>query len=212
MTRRLLYNLPNLLLPLALFGYSLPWLVSFGAGLQPNAYDLAEWLTLIPSVRSATPLLLPALLLRAPLVFIGIALALHWRSVPSASMRLVYAIILVLLFFSFVPPTGFFLGEFSDPNYQQQFALWLVYIAGVVAVSVVRSTWLHNHVTVSIALAVSLAMGLWGIIWSYQLLARYEVALTPGIGIVIYGFALGCCVLLFALRGTVGGRGSSRPQ
>ena len=38
---------------LALIAYSLPWVVGPGAALTLNAYDLAEWTSLHPAVRTA---------------------------------------------------------------------------------------------------------------------------------------------------------------
>lgn len=49
---------------IGLLGYAQPWIVAPAASMTLNAYDLAEWASLIPAQRGTAPPLLVPLLLR----------------------------------------------------------------------------------------------------------------------------------------------------
>lgn len=108
---------------LLLTSYCLPWVMNVGNGLTINAYDLAEWASLSPTVR-AQPLLYTALFLRLPLVMLTGFIALV--APPRFNgLWLYHAAICFLLVMAQLPPLEF-LNQLNDPNYQQQFALALV--------------------------------------------------------------------------------------
>ena len=61
---------------LATVCYYLPWYTHDTAGFTTNAFDLAEWSSLHPAVRSSSPPMLTSFLLRFPQVMLIVALAL----------------------------------------------------------------------------------------------------------------------------------------
>ncbi len=57
-------------LAFALIGYHLAWYTHPTAGFTTNAFDLAEWASLHPAVRSSSPPMLTSFLLRLPLIML----------------------------------------------------------------------------------------------------------------------------------------------
>jgi hypothetical protein len=192
--------LVSLALTGAVIGLILPWLAAPVVSLRPGAYDLAEWLTLLPAVRLNTPLLLPALLLRLPWVAIGVAMALQYAQLRTAS-RIVLLMLLGGIATALVPPVNFFRGQFGDANYQQQFIVWLLFIAGVAVALGNGRCWLREWGTLT-ALVVALICGVAGIAWGKMLLERYGLAFDYAAGGLVYGVALAASfVLMFVNRG-----------
>ncbi len=104
----------------ALIACYLPWINHPAAALSFNAYDLAEWTSLSPAVRSGSLPLLAPFLLRA--VFGGLALLFGLRALRSDGIwaRLGYALLALILALTLLPPFEFFRGAGDDPNYRQQ--------------------------------------------------------------------------------------------
>ena len=166
---------------LALLAYSLPWVANPGASLSPGAYDLAEWTSLHPAVRSGTLALMTPLLLRLQLVLLAVIVAVHAPR-PRLSLRwLIHALFVVLMAIASLPPLEFFLGAGHDPNFQQQFALALVTLisGGLGLGGVFRRTqpWL----TMVLALAGVLSSGI-GLIRAVEFMQGYRLPAHPGIG------------------------------
>lgn len=106
----------------AALAYYLPWIPNPAAALTLNAYDLAEWTSLPPSMRSgAIPLLAP-FLLRAVLGLLALLFGLRALQ-HVAWLRWLYAGLALWLAITLMPPLDFFRGTFDDVNYRQQFAL-----------------------------------------------------------------------------------------
>lgn len=119
MPRQLQSPLIYVFLTIALIGYFLPWLITPTGGLQMGAYDLAEWSSLIPSVRQSAPFLWSVLALRVPLAIIGVIF-----SIITAKNRRTWAIaILLLTAIALLPPLEFFTIYRDDVNYRQQFII-----------------------------------------------------------------------------------------
>lgn len=89
--------------------------------LSMTLYDLAEWTTLLPGERSATPGLLLALALRLHMVLLTCTLATASTAVPR-SIRMTTTLLLITLLIFQLPPLEF-LSSFKDSNYQQQVLL-----------------------------------------------------------------------------------------
>src|SRR5688500_1464361 len=84
--------------------YRLPWLTNPGSGLSLGAYDLGEWASLHPAVRSGNPALLTTLLLRLPLVCLGLII-----SIGFLRGKLGFALLLIVLTgIALLPPLEFF--------------------------------------------------------------------------------------------------------
>ncbi len=110
-----------MLVGLALLSYCLPWIHNPGTSLSLNAYDLAEWATLHPSVRTSTPPLITSLLLRLPLLCLALAIVVN--SLQSNGIKLMLICITAV---ALLPPLEFFGSAFEDINYRQQFILAMI--------------------------------------------------------------------------------------
>ncbi|NWG16677.1 MAG: hypothetical protein HXY41_08580 [Chloroflexi bacterium] len=178
-----------LLLLAALVCYSLPWAVSSNAGLSMGAYDLAEWASLHPAVRAASPPLLASFLLRAPLVGLAWIATLSSRRKGSWPFNgiLAGAIAIALL-----PPLEFFTQYGNDPNYRQQAALALAAFIGALGGPAFRSNgWTRAIVSMTALGAAAAASG--GALQAVSLLNDFRLSTPPGFGSA--GFII-CCLLL----------------
>lgn len=113
------------LLLTALVAYLLPWIVAPNATMTLQAWDLAEWTSLHPAQRSATPALIAPLLLRSQLFILALVTALalnRWRWIASAT-----GLVLAL---AQLPPLEFVV-QLDDANYQQQTLLAVLTLVGV---------------------------------------------------------------------------------
>jgi hypothetical protein len=178
-------NLQLLGLALALIGYSLSWIVTTNVGLQANAYDLAEWMTLHPTVRATSTFLLPALLLRLALPIIGLLLVRFARRTQKHTV--VLAVVAIVIGFALIPPVDFFRGQFRDPNYLQQAVLWVLYslLALYMLVFNRNSKYRQIDATAILALILLLAFALWQ---ARDLMARYEISVAFGVGYPLFLF------------------------
>lgn len=193
------------LLLLALLGIALPWAATSSAALQPNAYDLAEWLTLLPAIRNNTPLMLPVLLIRTALLFVGILLLLLRSTLPQRTGQLIVWGCVFGIFVALIPSIDFFRGQYTDPNYAQQFYLWFAFTIAVTAiVALGNHRWLHNQILWGLMAIGGSIAALSGYVWGMQVLGLYEVGFRVGVGIVIYCVALITfgAILLFSLVGS----------
>jgi hypothetical protein len=151
----------NMIATLLLFGAALactlPWVTSTGTSLAANTYDLAEWLSLHPTVRATSAILLPALLLRLTLAVVALLAVIQaaqnthrWFVLPIA----------LGLWVGLLPPVAFLQGNFSDANYLQQALLWGGTTLGAVIL------WQLPYRLQRFAVIVLVVVGTAGAIWS----------------------------------------------
>lgn len=176
-------------------GLALPWLSVDGASLQPGAYDLAEWLTLLPAVRVNNAFLLPALLLRLTWVWLGIVLSLQY-AVAGIRLKVVVLIVLAGIALALVPPVDFFRGQFQDANYQQQFAIWALFLVAVILGIIVSQRRGWRLWGTLVGLGSALSCGLAGAVWGQMLWQRYGLAVNYGWGVAVYVVMLSAALLL----------------
>ena len=113
-----------------LVAYSLAWsYVTTISGFTNNATDLAEWISIHPTVRGDSLMLTP-LLLRLPLV-----LVVWWFVLAQAGRgaSLFTLVVITLLAVALMPPFEFLTSARGDPNYQQQFGLAICAFVGGIA-------------------------------------------------------------------------------
>jgi hypothetical protein len=180
--------LPVIALVLMVFGYASPWLATTGTSLISNAYDLAEWGSLHPTVRATSQILLPALLLRIPLPVIGLLSLLISRRNP-----LLWAIVLGV-WIALIPAVPFFRGEFTDANYLQQFVIWFAYTCVCVFLLLFSH---HYRVWIGVGLCISgLICGVVGAYRTLDLMGRYQIMVQVGWGFWLWGIA--CLIYVVA--------------
>lgn len=187
--------------------YLLPWTDHSTAGFTMNGFDLAEWSSLHPAVRSSSPAMLTSFLLRAPLVALAAVLALGAQALPHARLRWLVWCGAAGLVLRMIPPAEFFTGETGDPNFRQLLLLSVVGF-GLVAASIplralpdgVRRGW------VAALWAAGAAAGGAGLSRAWTLLDNFEIDVTVGAGII--GFvgvsALAAALALWPSRRAAG--------
>jgi len=182
-------NLFWLCIIIAIIGYNLPWIVSKGASLTYGAYDLAEWSSLNPSVRSSS-LLLTSLLLRLPPLCL--ALAIGFRAHKFFSIN---ALLIIIITITLLPPLEFFTQFRDDPNHRQQFYIAVAtLIGGALGLSgLLRGRqWLGTAFSSFLGISVSVI----GLIQTYNLMRGFNLPVQIGIGMfTIVAALLGILVL-----------------
>ncbi|PJF37410.1 MAG: hypothetical protein CUN49_00365 [Candidatus Thermofonsia Clade 1 bacterium] len=186
----------------ALIGYYATWINHQAAALSANAFDLAEWIGIIPAVRYAEPPLSAPLALRAALVCLAWLFALRAVAVPHLGGRLALNAIGLGLALSLRPPIAFFRGETGDPNYQQLAVLCLVALLGIALINL--SPWRAQRLWLALPLAlIGAVCALLGLRGALEALARLQIPTPLGAGSFLYiaGIGLhGALCLWSALR------------
>jgi hypothetical protein len=188
------------LVVLAVAAYCAPWIASTGASLSLNAYDLAEWSSLVPGVRFGDrPMTVPGLL-RSQLIFATglVALlpsrrqSLLWWAAGAAALALVVAQL---------PPLEYFLEPSwrIDVNYGQQatFALLALFDA---ALCWVLPRGEARRLAIMIFAAAGIVTGIAGVSQAVALVASYDVPAALGPGLAGYVAAMFGIVFLAGLN------------
>lgn len=166
-----LYTL--ILIILLITAYITPWVINRPIGLILGAYDLAEWASLHPAAYNTTPILLPSLLLRVHLLYITLFSAIHLRG----SIAWLF---IGLLCLSQLPPLEF-LGQITNVNYQQQFALTLGGVIGAIILFTIHREFISHWLDLIIGLS-GIIWVIWGVVSSYELLEPFSIHTHIGFG------------------------------
>ena len=165
--------------------YLLPWVINPAASLTPNGYELAEWTSLHPAVRGASPPLMTSLLLRVPLVCIALAAAFTQRR------GILPALIVLIVTAGLLPPE--LLQATGNPNSQQQGALALLTsIGGAIGLSGVLPRY-RCWIAVAIGLA-GAGASIVGLLQGVNLMRGFNLPAQIGLG----GAALAVTFLIAA--------------
>lgn len=193
-----------LLLFLALVSYIMPWTSHQAASLSMTAFDLAEWTSLHPVSRNASPPFVAALLLRLQILLclwifvICSAMVSRNRFASRSAMIGLSAFISALAFVSVLPPLEFF-QDFADGNYRQQFVLAVILVAG--ALICWTSTWRGWHgpfiVVISAGGLVSAAISMSS---AMALLETFSFGEQYGAGFMLYSGFMGALAFTALLK------------
>ena len=173
------------LIVLTLTAYSLPWIITPGVSLTLNAYDLAEWTGLNPTVRGGTIPLLPTLALRLIPVLIIV-----WFGQVTTLPRWPRLMVTLMCAVALLPPLEFFTRDLDDPNFRQQFALaiFTVLTGGLIHAHTAEHWRSRLRLAALIAL-VLLSSG--GLLVSANRLRAYQLPVQIGVGgILLIGFVV----------------------
>jgi hypothetical protein len=174
-------------LALGMVAYYLPWFTHKTAGFTMNAFDLAEWTSLHPAVRSESPAMLTSFLLRAPQVALVMALAIAASRLDDPRSRWIMRAMAMLLALRFVPPTDFLGSAQDDPNYRQMALMTVIGLASVVAVVPLHRTVRRWHdVLLGGVLLIGTAAGWWGLSRAKTLLDNFEIGVSTGPGVILF--------------------------
>lgn len=107
------------LILVGIFGYAQPWIVAPSGAMTLNAFDLAEWASLTPAQRGASPPLVAPLLLRLQPVILSSLLGLIAAGRKGMALS---ALAICMLAAAQLPPFEF-VYDINNLNYRQQFFL-----------------------------------------------------------------------------------------
>ncbi len=194
--------LPSAALFAALIGYYATWINNAAAALSANAFDLAEWVGIIPAVRYADPPMAAPFALRLALVMLAWLFALHGAAAQRLLGRAVFGVIGLALAVSLRPPIAFFRGETADPNYQQLALLCLLALIGVALISAagwrgMARRWRWQLMALPLALS-GVASALVGLNGALEALGRLQIPTPLGAGGIVYGIGVGLYGVLSA--------------
>lgn len=184
---------------LAVAAYHMPWQTHKIAAFTNNAFDLAEWVSLHPTVRAERPALLTSLLLRLPLVTLAVIIALTAHRLTSEKLRWLWCGVAFLVVLRLNPPVEFYPWGGGSVNDRQLGYLMCGGLGAVLMVTLgarrLRSFW--QPLTL-IAWGVGAASALGGYARAEDVIAALQVETTPGAGLVLFvGFALAGCLTVF---------------
>jgi hypothetical protein len=165
--------------------YLLPWTGHSTAGFTMNGFDLAEWTSLHPAVRSSSPAMLTSFLLRAPLVALAAVGAVAAQALPGARVRWLAWGAAAALVVRLIPPAEFFTGTTGDPNYRQMLLLSAIgfgLVAGAIALRALPDG-IRRGVVAALWVA-GAAAGVAGLSRAWTLLDNFEIDVTTGPGVV----------------------------
>jgi hypothetical protein len=165
--------------------YELPWYVHDTAAFTTNAFDLAEWASLHPAVRSSSPPLLTSFLLRFPQTALIFALALAANGLHDPRSRWVWRAVALVPALRFFPPSDFFTGASADPNYRQMLLLFALCAGSVlIAILLERAPARVQFALLIVALAAGVIAGWWGLSRAGVLLDNFEIDVSIGAGVI----------------------------
>ena len=118
----------------------MPWHNHAVAAFRLNAFDLAEWVSLHPTVRTENPTLWSSMLLRWPLLGLGWSMALSANHLRDERWQWIWRGVAVLVVLRLNPPLEFYQGSAGD-NEQQLGYLMLVGLLGI-GLMLVGKLWL----------------------------------------------------------------------
>ena len=183
-----------ILILLAIVMYILPWVINPGTSLTFGAYDLAEWTSLHPDVRNSD--MLTALWLRVPLVCLTLIVAFNSKATFSIHWWLSTALA-GLLILTALPPFEFLTEARNDPNYQQQFVLFLLAAIGSLMGLSGAARRFHPSV-VMFAAIMGIITGSMGVMQARNLMIGFSMPVALGWG--MFGFSGVLLVLVFYIR------------
>lgn len=182
---------------IALTAYALPWIYAVPQVLALNAYDLAEWTSLHPSVRNQNPALMTTFWLRLTLTLLTLLFAAWTIRKQHSVIRFLYYVSLGILIILQLPPLEI-INNPTDSNYLQQLSLALASLLGLIAI---RRSSDENHHQISLALSIAAGISAWlGFQQAHMLMGQFGLESTPGLGMVLFFAASGIYWLYSAMQ------------
>ncbi len=142
--------------------FHMPWHDHAVAAFRLNAFDLAEWGTLHPTIRLESPTLWSSLLLRWPLLGLGLSMAISANHLRDERWRWIWRGIAILVVLRLNPPIEFYKGPGSAGDNEQQ--LGYLTLVGLVSVLVLIGTqrWLNKfYWPILLVIWLSIGYGSW---------------------------------------------------
>ena len=176
---------------LALYGYVQPWVVLPSGPMTLNAFDLAEWASLVPAQRDASPPLVVPFLLRLQPVILSLLLGVV---VAGRKRMAISALAICLLAAAQLPPFEF-VYDIKNLNYRQQFALATVSLVAGFALLPLGRGGITGFLKLALA-SVGIVTAVFGLSAARELYGEFQLNAAPGAGIWLLSLSY---AVLFAI-------------
>jgi hypothetical protein len=172
---------------LAVAAYHMAWQTHKVAAFNSNAFDLAEWVSLHPTVRAESPTLFTSLLLRLPLIILPLVMVLATNALTSEKARWIWRGVAFLVVLRLNPPIDFYPWGDGSPNDQQLGYLTAAGL-GTVLVFIIVGKWLKFlwQPAATILLIASLIVSIEGYNRAQKVLDSIQIETGLGGGLVLY--------------------------
>lgn len=127
---------------LGVIAYHMVWQTHKVAAFNSNAFDLAEWVSLHPTVRAESPALFTPLLLRLPLILLAGIMVTASSVLQAEKAKWLWRGVALLVVLRLNPPTDFYPWGGGSPNDQQLGRLTAFGLAAVL-VMILGGRWLR---------------------------------------------------------------------
>ncbi|MBI5927863.1 MAG: hypothetical protein HY862_01030 [Chloroflexi bacterium] len=168
------------------------WQTHKVAAFSSNAFDLAEWVSLHPTVRAESPALFTPMLLRLPLILLAGIMALGSSVLQTEKAKWIWRGVALLVVLRLNAPTDFYPWGGGSPNDQQLGRLTAFGLAAVFVI-ILGGRWLRffwKPATLILLLA-SLITALEGYHRAQKVLHSIQIETKLGGGLVLYvGFLI----------------------
>ena len=182
------------LVVVGLLGYVQPWIVAPSGPMTLNAFDLAEWASLIPTQRGTSPPLLVPLLLRLQPVILSLLLGL----IAAGPKRMALTAAAICILSTAQLPPFEFVYDINNLNYRQQFILAAASLVAGFLVLPLEPRRVSTFVMLALA-AVGIVTAAFGLSEAEALYRQFQLDAAPGAGIWILGLIYAALIII-ALR------------
>ncbi|MBL1136886.1 MAG: hypothetical protein HND46_16390 [Chloroflexi bacterium] len=172
---------------LGVITYHMVWQTHKVAAFNSNAFDLAEWVSLHPTVRAESPALFTPLLLRLPIILLAGMVAVASSVLQAEKAKWLWRGVALLVVLRLNPPTDFYPWGGGSPNDQQLGRLSGLGLA-VVLMLIIGGRWLQYFwkPATLILLIASLITALEGYNRAQKVLDSIQIETGIGGGLVLY--------------------------
>lgn len=172
---------------LGVIAYHMVWQTHKVAAFNSNAFDLAEWVSLHPTVRAESPALFTPLLLRLPLILLAGIMAAASSVLQAEKAKWLWRGVALLVVLRLNPPTDFYPWGGGSPNDQQLGRLTALGLV-VVLVLIIGGRWLRFfwRPTALVLLIASLITALEGYNRAQKVLDSIQIETGIGGGLVLH--------------------------
>ncbi|MFQ3660310.1 MAG: hypothetical protein SNJ54_15280 [Anaerolineae bacterium] len=182
------------------FVLAAPLVQSNAGSLSFTLFDFAEWASLLPAERHASPALLLSFTLRLQLVvvFLSAVYFLTMRSTRFNWLGTTVAVGVVTL--SQLPPLEF-LTHPNDPNYQQQLLIALLFLAASVTI-VALASFHYTKYTLLVLHVIGTGLFLLALTQTHAYLTQYQIPYQLGLAApaLLFTYAISAALILQSKR------------
>ncbi|MCQ3932294.1 MAG: hypothetical protein DPW16_17735 [Chloroflexi bacterium] len=172
---------------LGVMAYHMVWQTHKVAAFNSNAFDLAEWVSLHPTVRAESPALFTPLLLRLPLILLAGIMATASSVLQAEKAKWLWRGVALLVVLRLNPPTDFYPWGGGSPNDQQLGRLTAFGLVAVV-VLMIGGRWLRFFwkIATLVLLMAGLITAIEGYNRAQKVLESIQIETGLGGGLVLY--------------------------